>query len=98
MNLIKSRNNIITYTVNKSQISNCYISVQNGEVVVSAPWYLTATQIQNMVEEKRQWILTKLKEYKTPTNIKTNDTKQTIKILEKDYSISINYKNTTNGI
>ena len=70
MNLIKSRNNIITYTVNKSQISNCYISVQNGEVVVSAPWYLTATQIQNMVEEKRQWILTKLKEYKTPNNIK----------------------------
>lgn len=93
MNLIKSRNNIITYTVNKSQISNCYISVQNGEVVVSAPWYLTATQIQNMVEEKRQWILTKLKEYKTPNNIKTNDTKQTIKILGKDYSISINYKN-----
>lgn len=94
MNLIKSRNNIITYTVNKSEISNCYISVQNGEVVVSAPWYLTANQIQNMVEEKRQWILSKLKEYKTPTNIKANTIKnQTIKILGKDYSIIINYKN-----
>lgn len=94
MSLIKSRNNIITYTVNKSEISNCYISVQNGEVVVSAPWYLTANQIQNMVEEKRQWILSKLKEYKTPTNIKANTIKnQTIKILGKDYSIIINYKN-----
>lgn len=94
MSLIKSRNNIITYTVNKSKISNCYISVQNGEVVVSAPWYLTANQIQNMVEEKRQWILSKLKEYKTPTNIKANTIKnQTIKILGKDYSIIINYKN-----
>ena len=48
MNLIKSRNNVITYTVNKSEISNCYISVQNGEVLVSAHWYLTANQIENI--------------------------------------------------
>lgn len=94
MNLIKSRNNVITYTVNKSEISNCYISVQNGEVLVSAPWYLTANQIQNMVEKKRQWILAKLKEYKTPTKINTNNKKgQTVKVLGKDYSFKIIYKN-----
>ena len=63
MNLLKTRNNIITYTVNKSEYNNMYISVQNGEVVINAPWYTTSTQIQEIVEEKRQWIISRLNEY-----------------------------------
>ena len=45
--------NIITYTVNKNLNNDLYISVQNGEVVVKAPWYYTQNQIQNKIEEKR---------------------------------------------
>lgn len=87
MNLVKSRNNVITYTINKSEVSNCYISVQNGEVMVCAPWYLSTAQIQTMVEQKKQWILAKLQEYKAP--IKEN----IIKVLGQDYSIKVIYKN-----
>lgn len=87
MNLVKSRNNVITYTINKSEVSNCYISIQNGEVMVCAPWYLSTAQIQTMVEQKRQWILAKLQEYKAP--IKEN----IIKVLGQDYSIKVIYKN-----
>ena len=63
MNIFSSRNNVITYTVNKAVTSNLYISVQNGEVVINAPWYTTSSQIQQIVEEKKQWILNKINEY-----------------------------------
>ena len=42
MNLFKNKNNVITYTVNKNNYSNLYISVQNGEVIINAPWYMAA--------------------------------------------------------
>jgi len=44
--MIKSRKNIIGYTVNKEMMTNMYISIKNGEVVVNAPWYLTQNQIK----------------------------------------------------
>ena len=56
-------NNIITYTVNKNLNNEVYLSVQNGEVLVNAPWYVTSNQIQEVVEQKRKWILEKLNEY-----------------------------------
>ena len=61
MNLFSNNNNSITYTVNKELTSNLYISVQNGEVVINAPWYMASSQIQRAVEEKKQWIVNKIK-------------------------------------
>ena len=55
--------NIISYTVNKNYNNELYLSVQNGEVVISAPWYYTSNQIQNVIEEKKKWILNKIEEY-----------------------------------
>ena len=44
MSIFSNKNNVITYTVNKAATSNMYISVQNGEVVINAPWYTTSSQ------------------------------------------------------
>ena len=67
----KYLNKTIAYTVSKEKIKNYYISIQNGEVVIKAPWYATNNQIQNVVEEKREWIMRKLEEYKTsPRKVK----------------------------
>ena len=63
MNLFFNRKNLISYTVDTAFDNNLSISVQNGEVVVSAPWYLSKKQIQTVVSEKTNWILEKLKEY-----------------------------------
>ena len=63
MNLFKNKSNVITYTVNKREYSNLYISVQNGEVIINAPWNMASSQIQEIVEEKKQWILNKINEY-----------------------------------
>ena len=71
MKKIKYENKTIAYTVSKAKVKNLYISIQNGEVVVKAPWYVTAGQIQEVVESKREWIMKKLEEYKvSPRKIK----------------------------
>ena len=44
------RNNVITYTVNKATNRDMYITIQNGEVIVNAPWYFTQNKIQAVVE------------------------------------------------
>lgn len=93
MNLFSNKNNVITYTVNKAATSNLYISVQNGEVVINAPWYTTSSQIQRVVEEKKQWILNKLKEYELSCENKKTYTKiETVKVLGKDYDLEVQYK------
>ncbi len=93
MNLFSNKNNVITYTVNKELTSNLYISVQNGEVVINAPWYMASSQIQRVVEEKKQWIVNKIKEYEEASKEKANSIKvETIKVLGKNYEVKVQYK------
>lgn len=93
MSLFLTKSNVITYTVNKAVTSNLYISVQNGEVVINAPWYTTNAQIQRVVEEKKQWILNKIKEYEIACEKKKAYTKlQTITVLGKQYDLVVAYK------
>lgn len=84
--------NLITYTVNKNLNNELYLSVQNGEVVVKAPWYYTNTQIQDIIEEKRQWILNKIKEYEQSQEEKYIRN-EIVKLLGDDCKVIINYKN-----
>ena len=65
-----------------------YITVQNGEVVVNAPWYFTSNKIQQIVQEKKNWILSKMQEYEENlSNI------QSVKIFGKNYDVQVEYKN-----
>ena len=57
----KMKNEVITYSVNKTNDKELYISVQNGEVLVRAPWYVTRERIQRAVSNKKSWIMKKLK-------------------------------------
>lgn len=82
-------NNIINYTVGKSNNSNIYISVQNGEVSVKAPWYFTKNRIQEAVEEKRNWIMEKLKEYSKQEELSLKP----IKVFGVEYNLKVVYKN-----
>ena len=82
-------NSVIAYSVNKTNYKGVYISVQNGEVSVQAPWYVTKSKIQYEVLKKRNWILKKLKEYKAEMDIELKP----IKILGVIYNLKIVYKN-----
>lgn len=99
MKKIKYQNKTIAYTVSKAKIKNYYISIQNGEVVIKAPWYATSAQIQNVVEEKREWIMRKLEEYKTsPRKVKEYSDGERFQILGENYYLNIYYKNINNAI
>ncbi len=88
MSIFGRKENVITYTVNKAVNRNMYITVQNGEVVVNAPWYFTSNKIQQIVQEKKNWILSKMQEYEENlSNI------QSVKILGKNYDVQVEYKN-----
>lgn len=89
MSILKNRNNVITYTVNKAINSGLSIGIQNGEVVVKAPWYVSKQTIQQAVEEKRKWIVQKLKEYDQEK--KNNRKKDMVVLLGEYYQLRVNY-------
>ena len=90
MGFLKNRTGVITYTIDKNINNNLYISVQNGEVVVQAPWYFSRNQIQEIVEEKKRWILEKIKEHEEKKEEYLNSG---VKILGKNCDVKIIYKN-----
>ena len=93
MGFLKNKSEVITYTIDKSIQNNLYISVQNGEVVVSAPWYFSRNQIQEIVEEKKKWIMTKIKAYEGKTNKNNNENSKTIPIWGEEFVVDICFQN-----
>lgn len=99
MKKVRYLNKTIAYTVSKAKVKNFYISIQNGEVVIKAPWYATAGQIQNIVEEKREWIMRKLEEYSSsPRKAKEYEDGERFQILGDSYFLNIYYKDINNAI
>lgn len=84
-------NEIITYSVNKTNDKELYISVQNGEVLVRAPWYVTRERIQMAVSNKKSWIMKKLKEYERKEENEIS--LRPIQILGIVYNLKVSYKN-----
>ena len=99
MKRIKYQNKTIAYTVNKAKVKNIYISIQNGEVVIKAPLYVTKTQIQELVESKRKWIMQKLNEYQeSPRKVKEYYDGEKFQILGQNYYLNIYYKETNKAL
>ena len=99
MKKIKYLNKTIAYTVSKARIKNIYISIENGEVVIKAPWYATSNQIQEIVESKKEWIMKKLAEYQvSPRKVKDFADGENFQILGENYCLNIYYKDINNAI
>lgn len=97
MSFLKNKNDVIAYTVDKTPNTSLYISIHNGEVIVKAPWYYTQKQIQEVVEEKKNWILKHLQEYIEAENIrKQKVNREPVSIFGKQYDILVKYENTQN--
>ena len=97
MSRTKYLNKTIAYTVNKAKIKNIYISIQNGEVVIKAPLFATNSQIEEVVESKREWIMQKLDEYQmSPRKVKDYADGETFQILGETYTLNIYYKEINN--
>ena len=59
---MKSRD-VIIYSVNRYFKEDVSINIQNGAVVVNAPWFFSNSKIRKIIEERKNIILNKIKEY-----------------------------------
>ena len=83
----KVKENVIAYTIDKAIFGDFSILVNNGEVVVKAPWYFSRKRIQEAIKENKNWILKKLKEMEKVSLFKTT------KILGVNYAVKIISRN-----
>lgn len=92
MGKFNNEKEIIVYSVNRYFNEDLSINIQNGAVVINAPWFFTDSKIRKIIEEKKNIILNKIKEYeeeKQATYIRN----EIVRILGEDCKVIINYKN-----
>lgn len=83
---------VIVYSVNRYFNDDVSINIQNGAVVINAPWFFTDGRIRKIIEEKKGIILNKIKECSKEKQ-KAYIRNEVVKILGKDCKVIINYKN-----
>ena len=91
MERLNNKKEVIVYSVNRYFSEDLSINIQNGAVVINAPWFFTDSKIRKIIEEKKNIILNKIKEYeeKQATYIRN----EIVRILGEDCRVIINYKN-----
>ena len=83
----KVKENVISYTIDKAIFGDFSILVNNGEVVVKAPWYFSKQRIQDAIRENKNWIIKKLNEMEEVSLYNS------AKILGINYAIKVIYAN-----
>lgn len=92
MERLNNKKEVIVYSVNRYFSEELSINIKNGSVVINAPWFFTDGKIRKIIEEKRNIILNKIKEYEE----KKQDVyirNEIVKVLGEDCKVIINYKN-----
>ena len=93
MGFFNKTNQVISYTVDKNFSRNLAISIIDGQVAISAPWYISNKKISQVVNDKKSWILQKLAEYDEKNKIKKSILERKIvKVFGNDYGLKISYK------
>lgn len=93
MGLFNKTNQVISYTIDKNFSGNLAISIVNGQVAISAPWYVSTRRINQMILDKKNLILQKLAEYEEKNNAKKSLLEQrAVKVFGEDYYLKISYR------
>lgn len=93
MGFFNKTNQVISYTVDKNFTGNLAISIVDGQVAISAPWYISNKKISQVVNDKKTWILQKLAEYDEKNRAKKSLLEsKIIKVFGNDYNLKISYK------
>lgn len=94
------QNNVITYSVRKTDSNKIFISVENTEVKLTVPSYFTSEQIEQILLEKQDWIYAKLIKEQTKKDLKIVRgsmpyNPEYTNIFGKKYHINLVYSNIT---
>lgn len=89
---MSNKKEVIVYSVNRYFNDNVSINIQNGAVVINAPWFFTDSKIRKIIEDKKSIILNKIKECSYEKQ-KVYIRNEIVRILGEDCKVIINYKN-----
>jgi predicted metal-dependent hydrolase len=93
MSFLRKNSQVIPYTLDKGFNTNFAISVKNGQVAVVAPWYFSRKQINQIIIDKKNLILQKLREYEEINAIrKANLESKVVNVFGENYYLKISYK------
>lgn len=92
MERLNNKKEVIVYSVNRYFNEDVSINIQNGTVVINAPWFFSNNKIRKIIEEKKNVILNKIKEYEEEKN-QIYIRNEIVKILGEECKVIINYKN-----
>ena len=92
MENIKETKNVIVYSISRYFNEDVSINIQNGTVVVNAPWFFSNNKIRKIIEEKKEIILNKIREYEKEQT-KAYIRNEIVRVLGQDCKVTINYKN-----
>lgn len=92
MERFNNKKEVIVYSVNRYFNEDVSINIQNGAVVINAPWFFTDSKIRKIIEEKKNIILNKIKEYEEEKQ-KAYIRNEIVRVLGQDCKVIINYKN-----
>ena len=91
MEKLNNKKEIIVYSVNRYFSEDLSINIQNGAVVINAPWFFTDSKIRKIIEEKKNIILNKIREYEEKQRAYIRN--EIVRVLGQDCKVIINYKN-----
>lgn len=91
MERFNNKKEVIVYSVNRNFNDDVLINIQNGAVVINAPWFLTDNKIRKIIEEKKNLILDKIKQYEAKQASYIRN--EIVRIFGEDCKVIINYKN-----
>lgn len=92
MEKLNNKKEVIVYSVNRYFSEDLSINIQNGAVVINAPWFFTDGKIRKIIEEKKNLILNKIKEYEEEKQ-KAYIRNEIVRVLGQDCKVIINYRN-----
>lgn len=91
MERFNNKKEVIVYSVNRNFNDDVLINIQNGAVVINAPWFLTDNKIRKIIEEKKNLILDKIKQYEAKQASYIRN--EIVRIFGENCKVIINYKN-----
>lgn len=92
MGLFLKTNQMLKYKVEKNYTGNVVFYINNGEVAISVPWYLSNRKINQLVKDKKNSILNLIKDFDKSNNEKSHLNKNIISVFGQNYNLKINYK------
>lgn len=92
MEKLNGKKDVIVYSINRYFNEDVSINIQNGTVVINAPWFFTDNKIRKIIEKQKNEILNKLKEYGAEKQ-KLYIRNEIVRVLGEDCKVIINYKN-----